>query len=226
MDSTALYDRFRLDCFDTREPYLWSDLEVFHYMDSAQKMFCARAGGIADASSDLTKVVISAGDPWVATDPRVLAIRRASLASTGQKVDLVSHERLDTAATGDDYGVLSGPKLDNRTGAVRYAVTNLEQDKLRLVAVPAADDVLEMAVYRMPLRAITGKGATLEINERHHEYLLMWMKALAYRKQDAEARNDKLAKTSEESFLAYCEQARQERERKEHSPREIVYGGL
>ena len=226
MDSTTLYTRFRLDCFDTDQPYLWTDVEVFQYMDAAQKMFCVRAGGIADASSDLTKLPISANDPWVSYDPRILAIRRASLASTGVLVDLVSHERLDTLAAGDDYGVVSGPKLDSRTGAVRYAVTNLEENKLRLIAVPAATDTLELAIYRMPLKDITGKGQKFEIADRHHEYLLLWMKALAYRKQDAETRNDKLAQASEAGFLAYCDEARQQRERKEHAPRQIVYGGL
>jgi hypothetical protein len=226
MDTTALHLRFRQDCFDLKEPYLWSDVEVFHYMDAAQKMFCVKAGGIADASSDLTKATISAGDPWVSIDSRILAIRRASLASTGAKVELVSHEKLDLLRGADDYGVLAGPKLDNRAGAVRYAVTNMEQDKLRLIAVPAANDTLELLVYRLPLKPITGKGQKFEISEQHHEYLLMWMKALAYRKQDAEARNDKLAQTSEMAFLAYCEQARQDRERKEHAPREVAYGGL
>lgn len=226
MDTATLYNRFRNDCFDLKEPYLWTDAEVFQYMDAAQKMFCVKAGGIADASSDLTKATITTGDPWVTIDPRILAIRRASLASTGAKVELVSHEKLDTLGGIDDYGVVARPRLDNRPGAVRYAVTNMEQDKLRVISVPAEDDVLELLIYRTPLKTITGKGQQFEINERHHEYLLMWMKALAYRKQDAETRNDKLALTSEQQFLAYCEQARQDRERKEHAPREVTYGGL
>ena len=226
MDTTALHLRFRQDCFDLKEPYLWSDTEVFHYMDAAQKMFCVKAGGIADSSSDLTQAVIAVGDPWVSIDPRILAIKRASLASTGAKVHLISHEKLDTLASADDYGVISSPRLDSRPGAVRYAVTDMEQDKLRLIAVPTANDTLQLSVYRMPLKTITGKGQQFEINERHHEYLLLWMKALAYRKQDAETRNDKLSQTSETLFLAYCEQARLDRERREHAPREVAYGGL
>lgn len=226
MDTTALYLRFRQDCFDLKEPYLWSDPEVFYYMDAAQKMFCVKAGGIADSSSDMTQVPVSVGDPWVTIDSRILAIKRATLASTGAKVRLISHEKLDTLASADDYGVISSPRLDSRPGAVRYAVTDMEQDKLRLIAVPAVADTLQLTVYRMPLKAITGKGQQFEINERHHEYLLMWMKALAYRKQDAEVRNDKLSQMSEASFLAYCEQARMDRERREHVPREVAYGGL
>ena len=40
MDSTALHDLFRSEVRDEATPYLWSDAEIYSYIDDAQKMFC------------------------------------------------------------------------------------------------------------------------------------------------------------------------------------------
>lgn len=226
MNTTDLYDRFRSDVYDTQEPYLWSDVEVFQYMDAAQKQFCRLAGGIADSTSPLTQVSVSTGEPWAAIDSRILKIRRVQRQSDSKKVEVINHEDLDRLLDGDDYGTRRQFKLDNMPGEVRFIITNMEQDKIRLIRVPAVDDTLEMSVYRMPLKSVTGKDQKFEIHEQHHEYLLHWMKKLAYSKQDAETRNDKVAETNETKFRQYCDQARLEREAREHKARVISYGGI
>jgi len=226
MDSTSLYDRFRSEVFDSAEPYLWTDNEVFQYMDAAQKTLVRATGGIADSTSDLTKLTVVAGDPWVVVDPRVLTIRRAQLESNGRVLALLNHENLASMVDTYDYGLQRGPRMDTQEGPVRYMVLNMDQDRVRLIAVPAAEDVIQLMVYRLPLTTIVGSGQALEVAEQHHEALVIGMKSLAYRKQDAETRNDKLAKDCEMTFAAYCTQARRERERREHKPRAVAYGGL
>lgn len=227
MDSTELYARFRADVYDSREPYLWSDTEVFQYMDAAYKQFVRLTGGIADASSDLTQLPVSAGDPWVSLDPRVIDIRRASLQSNGRELVIANHASLANYVAAYDYGFARPPRIDNTTGEPRYLVTDLEQDRLRMIPVPVAADTIELAVHRLPLKPIKGKGEKFaEVPEQHHEYFLLWMKKLAYSKQDAETRNDKLAERFDGEFRVYCGQAKAERGRREHRVRTVAYGGL
>ncbi len=226
MNSSDLYDRFRADVFDTRQPYLWSDLEVYSYMDAAQKQFCRRAGGILDSTSDLTQLSFAANQVWVATSPLILAVQRAQRLSDFQRVDVLSVEELTRLSDGNDYGTQRQFRLDNQTGEVRYAINNLEVDKLRLLRIPKAADTIALTVYRLPLKSISDADQKFEIAEQHHEYLLWGMKALAYLKQDAETRDDGKAQRFQQQFLAYCEQARQERERREHKPRSMTYGGI
>jgi hypothetical protein len=226
MDSTSLYDRFRSEVYDSKEPYLWTDDEVFQYMDAAQKTLVRATGGIADSTSDMTKISVVAGEPWVTLDSKVLTIRRAQLESSGRVLTLLNHENLDSFVDTYDYGLQRGPRITNETGPVRYMVLNMDQDKVRLIAVPAEADTIQLTVYRLPLTSILGIGQAFEVPEQHHEHLLVGMKALAYRKQDAETRNDKAAMMNEAAFTAYCQQVRRERERREHKPRTIAYGGL
>ena len=40
MTPKALHDLFRAHVRDEEYPYLWSETEVYLYMDEAQKMFC------------------------------------------------------------------------------------------------------------------------------------------------------------------------------------------
>ena len=65
----------------------------------------------------------------------------------------------------------------------------------------------------------------LEIDEQHHLHLLDGMKRLAYRKEDAETYDRGRADQFDAAFYAYCDQAKAERERREHKYRTIPYGG-
>lgn len=226
MNSTDLHSRFRADVFDDREPYLWSDVEVYAYADATQKQFCRLAGGILDSTSTLTQIAVTSGNPWVSIDPRILKVQRIHRLSDFEPVDPISLEDLTKLGDEADYGTVRRFKLDNMPGEVRYAITNMEADKLRLLRVPVADDTLQLTVYRLPLKSINDADQKLEIAEQHHEYLLLGMKARAYRKQDAETRDARRASAFEGEFRLYCDQARQERERREHKPRIVGYGGI
>lgn len=227
MDTTELAELFREDVHDTADPGLWTANEIILYMDAAQKQFCRLAGGIADSQTPaictLTTIV---GNPWIVTDPRILKFRRAWLTTDATEIKIINHENLDTVFDTSDYGFDRPIRLDMQAGPVRYLITNMHANQVRTVRVPAAVLTIQLAVYRLPLVTINDYDLPLEIDQQHHHYLLLWMKALAYAKQDAETRNDKLREQNAAEFRAYCDQARREREAREHKPRVVTYGGL
>ena len=102
----------------------------------------------------------------------------------------------------------------------------MDANTLRLVAPAVADDTLQAIVYRMPLEDITASSTALEIDAHHHRHLLNWMKHLAHEKQDAETYDRGRSMEFRDKFLAYCDQAKAERERREHKYRTVAYGGI
>jgi hypothetical protein len=226
MDSTALLELFRSDVRDQADPPLWSDVEVFSYMDDAQKMFCRLQGGIADASSAITRLTVPAGTVFVALSPRILKVREAHL-DDGRGLELLNFEDLQTRGSGDDYGFRSvGYTLDMSTGPVRAMVLGIEANRARLLRIPETQTTISLIVYRMPLETIEEADQPLEIDEQHHRHLLLWMKHLAHLKQDAETYDRGRSEQFRAEFLAYCDQAKAERERREHKYRSIMYGGI
>lgn len=217
MDSTALLARFRLDTNDLNTPYLWSDAEVYSYIDEAQKMFCRLQGGIADATTaSITTLSVTAGDVWASISPKILKLR---FAQRGDQRD-VRILNFEDIQSGRD-----GLRLDLAPGPLQCIVVGMERDKLRFLPIPVANDTLQLTVYRLPLNDINANGQALEIDEIHHVSLLDWVKARAYQKQDSDTFDRGKATEFENRFRMYCEQARQERERREHKYREILYGG-
>ncbi|GIV03791.1 MAG: hypothetical protein KatS3mg015_2621 [Fimbriimonadales bacterium] len=225
MDSTALHDLFRSEMRDEATPYLWSDAEIYSYIDDAQKMFCRLQGGIADASSAVTRLSVTAGDVFVPVSPLILKIREARRSADGYDLEILNFEDMQSRRSVDDYGYRSGYRIDNTVGIVKAIVVGMEANKIRLVHIPQEDQLIDLIVYRMPLVSITAGGQALEIDEHHHRHLLHWMKHLAYQKQDAETYDRGRSDMFRAEFLAYCDQAKAEREKREHKYRTVVYGG-
>lgn len=216
MDSLALIKAFRTDVDDNVGPFLWSDETVAEYADDAQKMFCRLTNGIADASSQMCEVDISAGDAFSAIDRRILKIRSIARGSDGRTIGMANVENLASI----------GLRLTAVAGPVHTAVTGMEDHKVRWINVPAVDDVARLTVYRLPLRAITTAKAPLEIDEQHHRALLLWMKHLAYAKQDTDTYDAQKSGEAEARFRAYCMQAKAEQDRAKHKVRIVAYGGI
>ena len=212
MDSTALHNLFRSDVRDEVTPYLWSSLEVYAYADDAQKMFCRLQGGISDASSALTQVAVVADQPFSTISPRILKIRELISRTQHCHIELVNAEEVNTS-------------LDISSGPLRRAVVGMETNKLRWLPVPSVNQTVEMLVYRLPAVDITTSGQALEIDEQHHRHLLLWMKHLAHMKQDSETYDKGRSEMFRSEFQAYCDQAKGERERREHKYRTVAYGG-
>lgn len=218
MNSTGLFSAFRSDVRDEVTPFLWSNNDLARYAHAAQVQFCKLEGGIADSSSDATQVLVVDGEAFAVLHPSILKVRHARRLSDGRELDILNLEDLQTRP---EY---AGGTLIT-TGPVRAMVLGMETGKVRWVHIPVADDTVQLTVNRKPLTPITGPGIALEIEEDHHEYLLLWMKYLAHMKQDAETFDKGRADNFKAQFEEYCRQAKVDRERREHKFRTMAYGG-
>lgn len=227
MTPSALYDLFRSDMSDQEQPYLWTDDEVWDYMDDAYSMFVRLRGGIPDATSNLTKIAIAAGEAYSKIDPRIMKIRRVTLVSNGLALDLKNVE--DTPLTRvNDYGTLSPAGYDTVPGQVRCMVIGEEEGLVRWISVPAANDTAKLVVYRLPLNTLSEDSGDTDMDEvqpHHHRHFLKWMKHRAYDKQDAETFNRGRSDDEKAKFEAYCLQAKGELDRQKSKTRIVAYGG-
>lgn len=216
MDSSDLLAIFRSEMRDEVEPYLWTDADIYRYMDASQKEFCRYAGGIADARSAITSITLVPGQAFYTYSPKIQLLRSITRASDGREIDVLNIEDID-------------PKrysMSENTGPVRAVILGMDQSTLRCVSVPAEVDTLRLVVYRLPLNTIDDGGVELEIPEVYHPYLMQGMSAKAYLKQDAETFDRTTAAQHDKMFRELCDEAKHERERREHKPRTVQYGGL
>lgn len=212
MDTQQLLDQFRLDVRDAVAPYLWSDNEVLLYLNEAQKQFCRLTGGIADATSSVARIRLTAGRRYGALSPLVLKLR-AAFGSDGRALEIVNFEQLEL--DGSDGLQL----FTDQPGSVCKLVVGMEPNKVRVVNTPTEDQTLNLIVYRLPLDDLTALGQPLEIDDQHHLALLKWARHLAHMKPDAETYDRGRAAQYEQEFLQYCALAKEEKGKREHTHR-------
>ena len=213
MNSTTLLDHWRTQVFDTREPYLWTDTEIFAWMNEAQQMFCRLTQGISDSRTEsVCAVPVVSGEATASVSNKIRRFRKASLASTGEWLDIVNI---------DDQ-----PKLDATQGRVTTMVIGLEPGLVRWVHVPKENDTVNLLLVRLPLADISTTGQDLEIESIHHLALCDWITFRAYSKHDTETQQNPEAQTALKAFEAYCFKAKLEQERYEYKPRVVAYGGI
>lgn len=230
MTAQELLTQFRNEMLDTAKPYFWSDEEILGYMDDAYKMFVRLMGGIADFTSDLTRVAIDAGDPVGILDKRILRITEAFRVSDGGKISIINHTDL-TFTRDNDYGLIRPLHLDTMPGPVRYMVIGAERGKCKWVQIPEVNDAAQLYVYRLPATKIEMDGTNLdyefdEIGDEHVPSLCLWMRHRGYMKHDADTFDLKRAESFRAAFTEYCTLAKREWDRYKHKNREIQYGGL
>lgn len=216
MDTGELRDLFRDEMSDLEEPFLWSDDLVYGYTDDAQRMFCRLTEGIGDASSASTLLAVTPGRVWVELDELILNIRSAARADDGRAIEVLNREDMATR----------GWRFDGRTGPVRALVIGEEAHRARTYPLSSETMTIALSVFRLPTDPITGENDELEIDEQHHRHLLLWMKALAYGKQDAETFDKTKRLEFDQAFRAYCGAAKLEQERARHKTRVVAYGGI
>lgn len=228
MTPAQLYEMFRSDVVDVAEPYLWSDDEVWGFMDDAYRRMVRIMGGISDATNDLTQLQVGIGDVWVDLDPRIIKVRHAQKSTNDAEVHLINFEDTLVSYSEDDYGRRRMFRLTSETGPLQFLVAGMEVNRLRCVPVPDTAETVSLIVYRYPLDPITADSQpeAFELEEQHHIHLLDGMKARAYGKQDAETFDKGRSEEYEAKFLRYCENVKHERELSEHKYRTVAYGGI
>lgn len=226
MNSSELLRQFRLSVVDTAKPYLWSDEELWPMMNDAYSMFVRLTGGISDFTSSLTEVSAVAGEPTAEVSKKILRFMSARRASDNREVEIINSTDIGRAST-RDYGRNIPFTLGNNRGPVRAMVIGMQRGIVRWIDTPDVDDTIHLHVYRLPLDTITGDNQEfVDVDEQHHLHLLLWMKSLAYRKQDADAFDPNKAAENEVLFRQYCGGVKAEFDREKHKNRVVAYGGI
>lgn len=226
MNAGQLYDMFRSDVVDIELPYLWSDEEVFAYIDDAYKMFVRMLGGVADNTSAITQVPITAGILTTPLDYRILKHRGVRLQSNNRPIELINLQDGPVVPT-SDYGVMYYAGNDRQPGRVRFMVIGEQDDVARWAQAPIENDVALLSVFRLPLEDITLEtDEFVDVRPHHHLHFLKWMKHLAYAKQDAETFDRARSEENKKNFQEYCAFAKSEWERQKSKTRVVAYGGL
>lgn len=228
MNSGELYELFRSDVVDEALPYLWTDTEVFRYMNDAYRHFIRLTGGVADSTSDITQVSVVTGEAFADVSPHILKFRQAYMVGTGNEIEVANQEDAHRFRRAD-YSASRILINDVTPGPVRYMVVGQERGKVRWAQVPMADGVVQLSVYRLPLDTIAEGNTSFvfpDIGDEHIEFLLLWMKARAYGKQDTETFSTGKRDSYKAEFEQYCLAAKAEWERYKHKARAVTYGGI
>lgn len=185
--------RLRLDLADPRLPdegstpdedSLWSDVELYSYLDDAQNMFARRTRCFPDSTSFSSSFVVD--DKFVSLDVRIVDLRVGYMTTAQKELKPIRRSEIGRVYTCDDYGMTTLENWREKQGTPYYAVTDMEPYKVRLVPIPQADDTIEWEVWRLPLTAVEDDLSLFEIDTQWHTTLLLYAKYLAYIKQDAE----------------------------------------
>lgn len=202
---------------DLAEPYLWSNTDVYGYLDDAQKMHCRQTDGIQDATTaDVVDIEVDDTTDWVTLHPTIRRIRSARRLDTGRPIEIINDEDMLTR----------GWFFDGRRTSVRALVIGAEEGKARVYPASNETFVIKLNVFRMPLTSITDEDQDFEIAEEHHRHLLLWARHLAYLKQDAETFDRLKADEYEGKARAYWARVKLEEQRKAFKPRTVAYGGI
>lgn len=235
MTLQGLIEFWRKQVADESAPYLWDDDEALIFAIDAQDTFVRHMGGISvntvAAATDPTNLqlhdlAVTINTPSTAFSPYILRIRSLKLLTAKRAIPVISEADVGMMRV-NDYGFVAPKYLDDTDiGTVQAAVIGVEDGKLRWWRVPSTTDTCRMHVYRLPYPRIATQDDALEIDEQHHLCLVMWMKYLAYSKEDAETYDKNLADKNQAAFMAYCDKAKAEKDRQRFKPRVVHYGGL
>lgn len=206
MDSQELLGRFRVEMTDVEEPFLWADNAIIAYIDKAQKDFCRLTEGLEDGVSPVTQIRVPAGEDLVKLSPQILKVRSVMLVDPDDTSQFPYRRelRMGTPERTAPFAFASGEP--------HYIVPGYGPHTWRLSGKSRKDMLLQLVVFRLP-KTITDKGDSLEIDEHHHEHLLMGMAASAYGRPDPETVDLVKSREFDARFRAYCAQARQEQGR-------------
>jgi len=226
MTAGELLALFRDDVLDNLEPYLWTDLELYMYMNDAYFMFVRLTGGISDATSFATRIPIITGERSAVLHPSVLRIRQATLLSTDRELTVINAQDVSNLSV-DDHGLLRQINRVTTPGPVTHIVSGLQDGYVEWIQTPAENDEVALVIERLPLEPIkTGLHRLTDVPQEHHFHLMKWMRHLAHRKSDPDTFDIAKSDSERREFLDYCELALREKERRRHKVRVVRYGGI
>ena len=188
--TTELAARFRADVNDLITDVdggdfgcLWSNADVYNYMGDAADAVATRVGTLYKT----IQLPFQAGDATVRCPDYVLEIRYARLVNHNQTIEQVN---LNSTCFGvrDDYGLqhTDASSLFASTGRPTSFVRDYDRKALRFAPTPTEADTLEIQCTTTPTIQMQPDVPLPFMDRKDQLLMLMYMKAVAYRKHDAE----------------------------------------
>lgn len=240
-----LKDRFRTDLDDVNggtqgEDFLWSDEEVFEYLDEAQREFVRETKILRSSypfkqtlndGSEFTALTFTASgaDGFLDYNPRIIKTlnARMQVENRSEPLAILNFEQLNEGYFDSDYHWLFRRNWQAQTGPARFLITNMEENKYRLVPIPVLDDVVELIVLHQPVYDITCESTTFEVTDREDQKtILLYAKSLAFMKQDADIYDKDLADRFEAAFVRKVARRTREIYRQRFRAQNVKYGGI
>ncbi len=156
---------------DSAAPYLASDADVDAFLNEAEDEAALRARLIHD---DNTTAVCEIEIAAVAlVYPHTFTLHSSLYELTSLRIFIPADgDPVDVALVSRDWLNKNHPDWRECTGNPIYAI---QQDRtLRLVPPPAADGLLTLEGYRLPLAIMEADDDEPEISRPHHRHLVQW----------------------------------------------------
>lgn len=225
LDLEDLLARLRIDLSDPELPgaeddpdnpdsdSLWSTADLIDGLDQAQKEYAEETLAFFDSTSYTPTV--TAGNPLVALDERIIDIRFGELSTAQSRV--VPRTMADIER---EYGIT----WTSQTGSPKYLVTDYAVGYGRLYPAPVEDDTLTLYVYRYPLTDLECIHDSLEVRtDQHKRGLLLRAMELAYSNYDAESRDDNRASEYADRWQRFLDQAKSRIRKNTRRPRTVRF---
>ena len=136
-------------------------------------------------------------------------------------------ENLDEGFWLRDYGTIFTQDWQEKSGPARFLITNMQEDMWRLVPIPVISDTLELTVLHLPEDNVTASLGALAVTEREDQSTIkLWMKKLAFEKQDADTYDRDLSLKFEAAFEKKADERRREVQRSRFRHQGMRYGGI
>jgi hypothetical protein len=192
MKLSALMAQFRVDADDQKKPYLWSDESLILWANEAEQEACRRSALLKDSSTaDICIVTAGTNNPWIKIDRRIVKTLRAKPQGYSMPVDLTTHARMDEFYC--NWEASTGTSL-------RGLITDMETGKLRTFPILTADVLVNLTVWRLPLKDMKSPEDCPEIRMESHIRLIHWMLYKAYSVPDVDSNDPEKAKTHFDLF--------------------------
>lgn len=199
--ATDLKDTFRIEVDDLPKDdgdtsaCLWSDADIYRYMNSAAAMVARRVRSLTKNFS----LTVTADEPMVKLPPdRILKIHRAYLTTARRDLDPLNLN--DDTMRVKDYGItLRSSHWEVSSGTPTSYVLDYRPGYLRLAPIPTSADTLTLFTTVLPMTLQEGMPVPFTDVE-DLDLVLLWMRKLAYDKHDADTFDKQKASDYEAQF--------------------------
>ena len=116
---------------------LWSNYQLLEWLTEGQEEFAERTACFKDDES--FNPTVTAGDPDLEYDPRILRVERAELDSAARVLPTITIEEFRTKVLTDDYGTRKAASWESMEGTPRYLISDIRSGTFRIYPIPTED---------------------------------------------------------------------------------------